>query len=252
MIGVFDSGVGGLTVLRALEQRLPRADLLFFGDTARAPYGTKGPATVQHFAVEAVELLRREGATAFVVACHTMSAVALDAIHGAAGGASVFDVVSSTVAAVRKLRPAAVGVLGTRATVGSGVYERALAPVPVLASACPLLVPLIEEGWADRPETKRIVRHYLAPFLRRRVGAMVLGCTHYPLVRATIAAKLGPQVRLVDPSEEVAEAVASAGISDGTGKRRYLFSDITPATQKLAARWLGHKVTLEPASAERS
>lgn len=251
MIGIFDSGVGGLTVVRAIERRLPSVDLVFFGDTARAPYGSKGPSTVQHFAVEAVELLRREGATAFVVACHTMSAVALDAIRSAAGGTPVFDVVSSTVAAVRKLPPGPVGVLGTRATVGSGVYERALAPLPVVAAACPLLVPLIEEGWADRPETKRIVRHYLAPFRRNQVAAVVLGCTHYPLVRAAIAAKLGPRVRLVDPSAEVAEAVAAAGVPAGSGERRYLFSDITPATQNLAERWLGHAVTLEPVSAER-
>jgi glutamate racemase len=251
VIGIFDSGVGGLTVVRAIEQRLPSVDLVFFGDTARAPYGSKGPETIRHFAAEAVELLRREGATAFVVACHTMSAVAMDAIRGRTGASPVFDVVNATVAAVRKFQPRRVGVMGTRATVGSGVYERALSPAPLVASACPLLVPLIEEGWANRPETRRIVRSYLAPFQRARVDALVLGCTHYPLVRTTIAAKMGRRVRLVDPSEEVAEALAASGLAAGSGKRRYLFSDITPNIQKLAESWLGHPAAPEQRSAER-
>lgn len=251
MLGVFDSGIGGLTVVRAIEQRLPNADLIFFGDTARAPYGTKGEATIRHFAAEAMELLKREGATAFVVACHTMSAVAIETIRHAAGSAPVFDVVNATVSTVQNMKPISVGVIGTRATVGSGVYERSLAPTPVTAQACPLLVPLIEEGWANRPETKRIIRSYLARFQRTSIDALVLGCTHYPLVREIIAAKIGAQVRLVDPSSDVAEAVAAAGVPTGSGRRRYLFSDITPATQKLAERWLGHPVTLEDRSAEQ-
>lgn len=251
MLGIFDSGVGGLTVVRAIEKRLPNTDLIFFGDTARAPYGTKGEMTIRNFAEEAMDLLIREGATAFIVACHTMSALAIDAIRKKSGEAPIFDVVSATVGTVKRMKPKTVGVIGTRATVESGVYERALAPIPVSAQACPLLVPLIEEGWAERPETQQIIRSYLDHFRQTQIDGLVLGCTHYPLVRDAIAAKMGSRVRLIDPSNEVADSVAATGIGAGSGKRRYLFSDITTTTQEMAARWLGHTVQLEQKSAER-
>ncbi len=251
MLGIFDSGVGGLTVVKEIEQQVPTADLIFFGDTARAPYGTKGVATIRHFATEAVELLKKEGATAFVVACHTMSAVALGAIKVAAGSAPVFDVVSATVNAVKNFHGKSIGVIGTRATIASKVYEAAFAPQTITTQACPLLVPLIEEGWTDRPETKRIVRSYLAPLQKHSVDTLILGCTHYPLIQKTISAKMGTRVHVIDPSNEVGKMVAKAVLLTGTGKRRYLFSDVTSATQKVAEKWLGHTITIEQRSAEK-
>lgn len=253
MIGLFDSGIGGLTVLKEVAKRLPSAALTYFGDTARTPYGNKSAVVVTQYGLEAAKFLVERGAKAIVVACNTVSAVGLEAIKKAHPDIPVFDVVSPAITAVEKLKlkHRAVGVMGTRALVGSGIYQRLLKEknnYRVVAQAAPLLVPLVEEGWFDKPETKRIVKAYLAPFKSSQVEALVLACTHYPLLKKIIAPRLGRRVKIVDPAEETAAAVAvwaKAHSETLSGESHYFVTDLTPHTQEIASRWLGKKVTLE-------
>ncbi len=223
-IGIFDSGVGGLTVLSALRRQLPREDFLYLGDTARLPYGTKSAGTVQRYAVNAARHLAGEGISLLVVACNTATSYALDAVREASP-VPVVGVVEPGVRAALGTGARRVGVIGTEGTVRSGAYQRALERlgdgVLVIAAACPLFVPLAEEGWGDHPVTDAIARHYLAPILEWQVDALVLGCTHYPLLAPSLQRVVGPGVRLVDSASSVAEAVAEehgaglAGAGDG-------------------------------------
>lgn len=253
MIGLFDSGIGGLTVLREVAKRLPPAALTYFGDTARTPYGNKSAEVVTQYGLEAAKFLVERGAKAMVVACNTVSAVGLEAIKQAHPNVPVFDVITPAVTAVGKLvlRSHVVGVMGTRALVGSGIYQRLLAQknsYRVVAHAAPLLVPLVEEGWLDTPETKRIVKRYLAPFKQAQVEALVLACTHYPLLKKIIVPRMGRRVKIVDPAEETAAAVAAWAKEHGeplAGESHFYVTDLTPHTQEIASKWLGRKVVLE-------
>lgn len=257
MIGVFDSGIGGLTVLRELVRRLPGYSFIYFGDTARTPYGNKSVETVQRYAREDAELLIREGAKMLVVACNTASALAADYLKKQVA-VPVFEVIApSVLRAAAETRRGRVGVIGTRATVGSGVYEarfRASFPnIEVTSVACPLFVPLVEEGWLNYSETKQIVRRSLAPLRRKNIDTLILGCTHYPLLRSAIAPRIGNRVRLIDPAVEVAETVSVylgkypeiASAMSRAGAIRILVSDETPAFGKLAAKILGKAIGIE-------
>lgn len=264
MIGIFDSGVGGLTVVRALRRLLPDAPLLYFGDTARTPYGNKGPETIQRFAVEDAQLLLDRGATVLVVACNTMSAVALEVLKKKFQKVSIFDVITPAVAAVVQRAPDRVGVIGTRATIGSGVYERRIKEqrpkTNVVSQACPMLVPFIEEGLAESSDTTRFVRRYLIPLLQHQVQALVLGCTHYPFVKKAIAYKMGKRTTIIDSAEVTATAVAEYArkhpevVQGGTGLSAsrqgvtLLFSDLAAHTEELARAWAGPGVKIEPVS----
>ncbi|MDY6955078.1 MAG: glutamate racemase, partial [Thermodesulfobacteriota bacterium] len=195
MIGVFDSGIGGLTVVRALSQHLPEYSILYFGDTARTPYGTKSPETVVQYAIEDAHILLERGAQLLVVGCNTASSVATNALRDRFD-VPIFEVISPAVhQAVSQSRVKRVGVIGTRATVNSGVYEahiKAERPdMEVYSAACPLLVPLVEEGWLKRGETRRIVKKYLHPLKMRQIDMLILGCTHYPPLKDIIQAKIG-------------------------------------------------------------
>jgi glutamate racemase len=232
-IGIFDSGIGGLTVLAALQRRLPGERYIYLGDTARLPYGTKSAETVVRYALRAAEFLAGHGIKMLVVACNTASAAALPALEEA-----------MTIPVVGVVAPGArdavggtsgrIGVIGTESTVASGAYPRAvhaLRPeVEVVARACPLFVPLAEEGWWDHPVTHEVARLYLEPFTKGRVDTLILGCTHYPLLRGAIAGAVGKGVRLVDSAEavagEVAEALARGGLAaPAVGGLRLLVTD---------------------------
>ncbi|NOZ93252.1 MAG: glutamate racemase [Acidobacteria bacterium] len=212
-IGVFDSGVGGLTVLRALRRRFPGESFLYLGDTARLPYGTKSAATVQRYALNAARHLEEHGVRLLVVACNTASSYALPEL-AAASSVPVVGVVEPGVRAALALGVRRIGVLGTEGTIRSGSYQSTLAALDgrpeVRAAACPLFVPLAEEGWGDHPVTDQVARHYLAPLLRWRVQALILGCTHYPLLRPSLERVAGPDVHLVDSASAVADAVAAS------------------------------------------
>lgn len=211
-IGVFDSGVGGLTVLSVLRDRFPAENYVYLGDTARLPYGTKSATTVQRYAVNAATHLQGHGIKLLVVACNTASSYALDAV-AAAMPVPVVGVVEPGVRAALATGAHRIGVIGTEGTIRSNAYQQTLAgrapSVEVNAAACPLLVPLAEEGWGDHPITDEVAKHYLAALLEWGVQTVILGCTHYPLLRPSLQRVVGGDVELVDSASAVAATIAA-------------------------------------------
>ncbi len=210
-IGVFDSGIGGLTVVKALRDLLPNENICYLGDTARVPYGPKSPQTVQRYAVELAEMLMRKNAKALVVACNTVSSVALPSLTKKFPVPVLGVIEPGARAALHATRNRHIGVIGTRATIRSGAYEKALRAtdnnVRVSSRACPLLVPLIEEGLLDDEVTDRVIARYLGPLLADRIDTLVLGCTHYPLLTGAINRTLRDKIVLVDSAQNCARAV---------------------------------------------
>ena len=210
-IGVFDSGIGGLTVVKALRDRLPNETIVYLGDTARVPYGPKSPETVQRYALELAHMLMQKNAKALVVACNTVSSVALPLLTRKFSVPVIGVIEPGACAALQVTRNHHIGVIGTRATIRSGAYEKALRAadntVRVSSRACPVLVPLIEEGLLDDEVTDQVVTRYLEPLLASEIDTLVLGCTHYPLLSTAIARMLGHQIRLVDSAQNCATAV---------------------------------------------
>jgi glutamate racemase len=210
---VFDSGVGGLTVLRALLDRIPDADYLYFGDTARLPYGSKSAATVAHYAVGAVRYLQDQGADLLVIACNTATALALNEIKAAAGVDVIGVVEPGAHAAAAATRKRKVVVIGTEATISSHAYRRALEAlqVAVREKACPLFVPLVEEGWVEHPVTEHVAKIYLSEAFSEEAcdaDVLVLGCTHYPLIKPLLRRVAPEHVAIVDSAESTAQDVA--------------------------------------------
>lgn len=211
-IGIFDSGVGGLTVYRALHERLPAERYVYLGDTARVPYGTKSLSTVERYAIENARFLEARGVKLLVVACNTASALALPAIRAQVSVPVVGMIEPGARAVVSGAREGGrVGVIATESTVKSGAYSKAireLAPrLEVFERACPLFVSLAEEGWAETEVARTVAEEYLRSLREREVTALVLGCTHYPILRRAIQAAVGASVRLIDSGEEAARAV---------------------------------------------
>ena len=211
-IGVFDSGVGGLTVVRALMERLPFEKIIYFGDTARVPYGIKSVETISLYARQIAELLLRENVKLLIVACNTMAAVARQVIEDLSP-VPVLDVIDAGASsAIAATHARYVGVIGTLATVNSNAYARAIhqhdPEIRVFSQACPLFVPLVEEGWLDHPATRLTAREYLKPVLCSHVDTLVLGCTHYPLLKPLLQEVAGPGIQLVDSAEAMADQTA--------------------------------------------
>jgi glutamate racemase len=257
-IGVFDSGLGGLTVVRQLHQTLPAEDLVYLGDTARVPYGTKSPATVVRFACEDTAFLCAQKVKAVVVACNTASAWALPELERQFALPIFGVIVPGAEAALARSARRRIGVIGTSATVRSGAYEKALhardAAAVVCARACPLLVPLVEEGWLDGGVTEAVVREYLRPLLQEGIDTLVLGCTHYPLLKGVIQRVTGPEVALVDSAETCArfvqERLKELGLlRTGATQLGAIYPFVTDEVEKfgdVAARFLG--VPLQPSA----
>jgi glutamate racemase len=212
-IGIFDSGVGGLTVYRALHERLPNERFVYLGDTARVPYGTKSLATVERYAVENSKFLEAHGIKLLVVACNTASALALPAIRGAIKLPVIGVIEPGSRAAVEVAQGANIGVIATEATVNSGAYSTAIAGFrqsgEVVERACPLFVPLAEEGWADTDVARIVARDYLSDFSETSIAALVLGCTHYPILRDVITETVGTEITLIDSGAATAADVES-------------------------------------------
>jgi glutamate racemase len=211
-IGIFDSGIGGLTVLREIRRVLPHEDLVYLGDTARVPYGTKSPATVVRYACEDTQFLVDQQVKAVVVACNTASAWALATLERRFP-LPIFGVILPGVRrALATTRVRRIGVIATPATIRSQAYTRALLArddsLDLVVRDCPLLVPLVEEGWISGPVTRAVLKEYLDPILARGIDTLVLGCTHYPLLKKALAEVTGPGVTLVDSAESCAEYVA--------------------------------------------
>jgi glutamate racemase len=251
-IGVFDSGLGGLTVARAIHRHLPSESTIYFGDTARVPYGPKSPETVRRYSLEIVEWLLDQSVKAIVVACNTSTAHALDALIGRASVPVLGVIEPGADAAVRASPRGPIGVIGTAGTVASGAYVRAIAArvpgVAVIQQACPLFVPLVEEGWFDHSATELVAREYLAPLLAEGIEALVLGCTHYPLLVPLLREVVGEGVALVDSAEETALALErmlrAGGMEAPVGTQaahRYVVSDDPERFVAVATRFLGER-----------
>lgn len=255
-IGVFDSGIGGLTVVREIIRALPHESIIYLGDTARLPYGPKGAETVQRYSLEIADFLRSEGVKAIAVACNTATAHALPILEQECDVPVIGVIEPGARAAVAATRTRRVGVIATAGTVKSRAYEHAItaaAPdVTVIARACPLFVPLVEEGWLEHPAARLIAREYLEPFIagtrshEPRADTIVLGCTHYPLLKQVIGQTVGRRLRLVDSAEEIASELAellrSTGLAarGGTGARyRFIASDSPAAFLRIGQRFLG-------------
>jgi glutamate racemase len=253
-IGVFDSGVGGLTVVSQLQKILPEEDIVYFGDTARVPYGTKSKETVTKFSVENVEFLMEKNVKLVVVACNTASSLALEFLKRCFRVPIVGVIEPGAKGAAHSTRNNRVGVMGTNATVASGAYERAIKKInpriAVYARSCSLFVPLVEEGWLNKQVTRDVALEYLAPFRARKVDTLILGCTHYPLLKDVIQDIVGSKVFLVDSAKEVAkearDILDASGLLNARGrlgKHSFFVSDEPGRFVKTAQRFLRKRIS---------
>ncbi|HEU5168954.1 MAG TPA: glutamate racemase [Gemmatimonadales bacterium] len=252
-VGVFDSGIGGLTVARAIFERLPRESTIYFGDTARVPYGPKSAETVRRYSLEILDWLLRQGVKAVVVGCNTATARALDALRAASPVPVVGVIEPGARAAVTASRAGAIGVIGTVGTIASNAYERAIhrlrPEARVEQRACPLFVPLVEEGWFDHPATELVAREYLTPLRDAGVDALVLGCTHYPLLKPMLQRVMGDRVALIDSAQataaELARVLEAEGLTarDGRAVHRFAVSDDPARFRQVGARFIGDRLT---------
>ncbi len=252
-VGVFDSGVGGLTVVRAILDRLPQESIVYFGDTARVPYGTKSRETIVRFALEDARFLLSRGVKVIVVACNSVSSNALDVLKSSfeIPVIGVIDTVAR--AASRATRNKKIGVIGTKATIESSAYERAILAsnpdVQVRSTSCPLFVPLAEEGWLDNEIARLVAREYLLPLLEWGIDTLLLGCTHYPLLKGAIREVAGDGVSLVDSgqatADELADLLDAGGMlagRDNEAKHQFFLSDLPRNFGEIGRRFLGREI----------
>jgi glutamate racemase len=256
-IGIFDSGVGGLTVMRAVRERLPAEELIYLGDTARVPYGNKSPATVGRYAVEDAQFLLSKGVKMIVVACNTASALAAPALRTRFPDVPILGMIGPGArAAVAATRNRRIGIIATAATIGSGAYEKRLretfdaagdgAPVTIVSKACPLFVPLVEEGETNSEVARLVAAKYLTSLRGDGIDTLVLGCTHYPLLKPVIAGIMGPQVTLVDSAEaaaaETARLLGASGLlrnAQVPGGEQFYVTDAAQKFRDVAETFLG-------------
>ncbi|MBO5472498.1 MAG: glutamate racemase [Lachnospiraceae bacterium] len=255
-IGVFDSGVGGLTVAREIMRQLPNERIVYFGDTARVPYGNKSKATVTKFSRQIVRFLQTQQVKAIVVACNTASAYALDELEKEVDIPIIGVMKPGAKAAIEATKNGKIGVLGTEATISSGIYNRYIQEnnptATVLGKACPLFVPLVEEGLWEDPVTDEIARRYLTELIDVGIDTLILGCTHYPMIRSTVGKIMGDQVTLVNPAYETArelkELLREKGLESehrpglGTELYRFFVSDGADKFQKFANAILSYGI----------
>ena len=257
MIGIFDSGLGGLTVVNAIMKQLPGYDLLYFGDTARTPYGTKSQKTVIGYSFENTDFLIKKGAEIIIIACNTASSVATLGLSEKYN-IPIFEVITPAVEdALIVSKKHRIGIIGTRATVNSNIYKiKIQAKDPdarVYSNACPLLVPLVEEGWMKKPETRMIIKKYLHPLKGRQIDTLILGCTHYPLLKDIIQQKIGKRVKIIDSSLSVAAQIKEYlkknpeidGLLSKEGRASFFVSDVTDQFIKTAKKILKKDIRLE-------
>lgn len=259
MLGIFDSGLGGLTVVKEIIKVLPEYGFLYLGDTARTPYGNKSKEVVAKYGLADTQFLINKGAELIIVACNTVSANAIDAVKQKVN-LPIFEVITPAVeAALKASKNGRIGVIGTRATISSAIYEKKLkelggGKIAVVAQACPLLVPLVEEGWLQEGETKRIVKKYLQGLKTHNIDTLILGCTHYPLLKDIIQRAVGRRVTVIDSAENVALAVKDfldqnhdikKTLLNKVSDNKFFVTDLTPHFQVEAEKFLGQKIKLE-------
>lgn len=264
MIGVFDSGIGGLTVVKEIKKILPDIPIIYFGDTARLPYGNKSAETIQKFSSEIVDFLKKKGCQTIVIACNSASALAADWLRGKYPELKIYDVVSAGAkAAAENTKNKRVGVIGTTATINSNLYKKKISEInpeiKVFTKACPLFVSLVEENWIHRPETKKIARTYLRELKLSKIDTLLLGCTHYPLLGRIISGVMGQRTKVIASGEKLAkelkedfggESACIAAQSEFCSRSvvsrdKYYVSDLTPHFAGLAERILERKVKIE-------
>jgi len=259
MIGIFDSGVGGLTVAKQIFAELPEYQVIYFGDTARIPYGSRSAAIVKKYALQDLEFLLKKDAKLIVIACHTASAVAADYLRAKFPELPIFDVVKPGLdQAVKVTRSKRIGIIGTAGTIRSKAHEKYLknidSQVKVFNQAAPLLVPLVEEGWLKRPETRKIIRYYLQPLKKNKIDTLVLACTHYPLLMKIIAEIVGKSVKVIDPACETAVQVKKYLADNPTLEKKlakngqqhqYFASDVPSKFKEISQRVLGETISVE-------
>jgi glutamate racemase len=252
-IGVFDSGVGGLTVLHALTDLLPSESILYLGDTARVPYGTKSAAVVEAYAIRCAGFLVKQGAKAIVIACNTASAVAVEAIRKEFNIPVVGVIEPGAEIACNATKNGRIGVMGTQGTIQSGAYQKAIERhrpgTTVIGHACPLLVPLAEEDLVDHPAARLLAQDYLKPLLQGNIDTLVLGCTHYPLFKELLQELAGKQIKIVDSAIAVAGAVKTEldthqlrTQEQATGSRRIFATDWGQRFEQVGSRFLGNPI----------
>ena len=251
-IGIFDSGIGGLTVLQQIARLLPREILVYLGDTARCPYGPKSPEVVAQYSCENAAFLMDRGLKMLVVACNTASAVALNILRKRYAFPVIGVIEPGAQEALRRSKNGRIGVIGTEATIASGAYTQILrsmnASVEVYSRACPLFVPLVEEGWVENDVTRSTIAIYLGSLKHSGIDTLILGCTHYPLLKKSIANFLGPSVCLIDSAEETAKVVRQTLVDNGIARRKgsgsasFFVTDEPERFIKVGAHFLGHQV----------
>lgn len=253
-IGIFDSGIGGLTVAKAVMEALTNEDIIYFGDTARVPYGIKSEETVRLYALQITNFLLKKGVKMILIACNTVSASAKEEIIKAAGKIPVLDVITAgTEVAISQTKHSRIGVIGTLATVNSQAYVKAITKidpeVEIIQQACPLLVPLAEEGWIDNEVAKQTLSFYLEVFKGKQIDSLILGCTHYPLFKEVIPGLLdGNEAKIIDSAESIAKTAKielnkMGLLNEGGGDFRCFVSDRPQRFQELAERFLGRSVS---------
>lgn len=254
MIGVFDSGVGGLTIVKELLRKLPSYDICYVADLAHSPYGTKSKSTIEKFSIKITKFLLKKGAKIIVIACNTSSAQAYEKLKKEFS-VPIFDCISPAVKEAAKVtKNKKIGIIGTRGTIQSKAYEKSFKGLnfnfQIFSKTCPLFVPLVEENFINRGETKRIARYYLRELKDKQIDTLILGCTHYPLLKDVIQKVMGKGVNLID-SSSVVESVAMMvrkdkkmdNILKKNGKQFYFTSDIPNNFKEIAERFLGKKIT---------
>ncbi len=249
-IGVFDSGLGGLTVVKQVIQFLPNERIVYFGDTARVPYGTKSAETIIRYSRQIVKVLKQHKVKVIIVACNTASALALDTLVKETKTPLIGVIASGASKAALSTKSKKIGIIATSSTIKSGAYTakiRALdKKIAVTAQACPLFVPLVEEGWFDHEVTYQVAREYLAPIRKAGVDSLILGCTHYPLLKNVLHSCMGPKVNLIDSAEEVAAQVRQLLVEKkilrtqlSPAQHTFMVSDEPELFKKMALRFLG-------------
>jgi len=253
-IGIFDSGVGGLTVFSEVEKALPREEIVYFGDTARVPYGTKSKETITRFSVENVEFLMKHNVKLVLVACNTASSLSLDFLKRCFRVPIIGVIAPGARNAVNSTRNNRIGVVGTNATIVSGAYEKAVKnisrKIAVYSQSCPLFVPLVEEGWTKEKVTYEVASIYLKGLKAKGVDTLILGCTHYPLLKDVIKKFMGSEVLLIDSAREVAKEARAildaSGLlnkAPGAKKHKFFVSDEPGPFIRMSERFLKRKMT---------
>jgi glutamate racemase len=252
-IGIFDSGIGGLTVIKQLIQYLPQENLIYFGDTARVPYGTKSEKLIRQYALEDAAFLQQFGIKALVVGCNSASAAALELLQNNLPIPVIGVIEPGVSAAVLRSQKARIGVIGTTATISSEAYERKIyeqnKDVRVFGKPCPFLVPLVEEGWLDDEITRMTIRRYLMPLIDNDIDIIILGCTHFPVIKSVIQEEVGVGITLIDSGEETARVVKETlrqlnleTAEKNAGKLKVYVSDIPGQFSEIGTRFLGQPV----------